>query len=51
MARLVVTARRMAYRVAHMVRSFYWRVRRPTTVGVRVAVRSDDGELVVVRNS
>jgi len=51
MTLLVVTARRMAYRAAHVVRSFYWRVRRPTTVGVRVAVRSDDGELVVVRHS
>lgn len=51
MARPVVTARRMAYRTAHMVRSVYWRMRQPTTVGVRIAVRSENGELVVVRHS
>jgi 8-oxo-dGTP pyrophosphatase MutT (NUDIX family) len=48
---LVITARRLAYRAAHSIRSLYWRVRRPTTVGVRIAVVSDEGEVVVVRHS
>ncbi len=51
MADLLVAARRMAYRAAHGVRSLYWRIRRPTTVGVRIAVVSANGEVVVVRHS
>jgi 8-oxo-dGTP pyrophosphatase MutT (NUDIX family) len=51
MTHLIVTGRRMAYRAAHKLRSLYWRVRRPTTVGVRIAARSEDDELVVVRHS
>jgi len=50
-ADLLVAARRLAYRAAHGVRSLYWRLRRPTTVGVRIAVVSADGEVVVVRHS
>jgi len=51
MAPVVVTARRLVYRAAHAVRTLYWRVRRPTTVGVRIAVVSADGDVVVVRHS
>lgn len=51
MADLLVAARRLAYRAAHGFRLLYWRLRRPTTVGVRVAVVSGGGEAVVVRHS
>jgi 8-oxo-dGTP pyrophosphatase MutT (NUDIX family) len=50
-ADLLVAARRLAYRSAHGIRLLYWRLRRPTTVGVRVAVLSEHGEAVVVRHS
>ena len=51
MTTVIVTTRRLAYRAAHAVRTLYWRVRRPTTIGVRVAVVSADGEVVLVRHS
>lgn len=43
--------RRRAFRLGYAIRSVYWRVRRPTTVGVRIAATTDSGSTVVVRHS
>lgn len=51
MSDLAPALRRRAYRVGYAVRSLYWRVRRPTTVGVRIAAKTEAGSVVVVRHS
>jgi len=43
--------RRRAYRLGYAIRSLYWKVRRPTTVGVRIAAVTNAGAVVVVRHS
>ena len=50
-AGFLVDLSRAGYRVAHFVRRAYWRLRRPTTVGVRVLVRTQHAEVVLIEHT
>jgi ADP-ribose pyrophosphatase YjhB (NUDIX family) len=40
-----------AFKVAHRVRVIYWRLLKPTTVGVRVAASDERGQVLLVRHT
>lgn len=52
MLRLIQRAlARLAYRIAHHLRLWYWRLRKPTVHGCAVIARNRAGELLLVRPS
>lgn len=40
-----------AFKVAHRIRVIYWRLLKPTTVGVRVAAFDERGQVLLVRHT